>query len=206
MLIKICGMREAANIGAVGALKPDMMGFIFYESSPRYAGNLNPEVMRVLDPEIQKTGVFVNADLEDVLVIVERYNISVVQLHGKESPDLCRELGKRGFKVIKAIGIEQANDLEQCRLYEDCCDGLLFDTKSPRHGGTGQGFDWNILKDYKGKLPFLLSGGISSDDVEKIKLFQHPRFAGIDLNSRFEIVPGEKNVGLLSDFMEKLKQ
>lgn len=205
MLIKVCGMKEPGNIAAIAVLHPDMLGFIFYPASPRYAGNLPPEAIAVLPPDIRKVGVFVNADESTLLGFVERYNIQIIQLHGTESPEFCRKLGNRGFRVIKAVGIQEAEDFKGCNKYEGCCDMLLFDTKSPKYGGTGQAFDWKLLENYQGELPFLLSGGISRTDALKIRGFKHSRFAGVDLNSRFEIGPGMKDYQLLSAFVEELR-
>ncbi|MBD9180532.1 MAG: phosphoribosylanthranilate isomerase [Odoribacter splanchnicus] len=206
MLIKVCGMREPGNIAAVASLCPDMLGFIFYPLSPRYAGNLLPEAVHVLPPDIQRTGVFVNEEEAVILGIAERYRIDTIQLHGAESPEFCRKFRDKGFRVVKAIGIGGTEDLEACGKYEGCCDMLLFDTKSPKHGGTGRGFDWELLGNYRGKLPFLLSGGIGPADALRIKAFGHTRLAGIDLNSRFEIAPGVKDYELLSAFMEELRR
>lgn len=205
MLIKVCGMREPGNMAAIAALCPDMLGFIFYPLSPRYAGNLLPEAVCMLPPDIQRTGVFVNAGETVINEIVERYNIGVVQLHGVESPEFCRKFRDKGFQVVKALGIGEVADLETCVAYEGCCDMLLFDTKSRKYGGTGQAFDWKLLETYRGELPFLLSGGISPADALSIKAFRHPRFAGIDLNSRFETEPGIKDYELLSAFIRELR-
>lgn len=205
MLIKVCGMREPENMAAVASLGPDMMGFIFYPLSPRYAGGLPPEAVQALSPGIQSVGVFVNEDETVVLDTVERYNIPVVQLHGAESPEYCRKFREKGFRVVKAIGIGTEEDLRLCEVYEDCCDMLLFDTKSRKHGGTGQAFDWRLLEDYRGSLPFMLSGGIGPDDILRVKAFRHARFAGIDLNSRFETAPGMKDDKRLSAFIKELR-
>ena len=205
MLIKVCGMREPGNIAAVAALHPDMLGFIFYSSSPRYAGELSPADVISLPADIQKAGVFVNADKAEIFDIVERYSMTVVQLHGAESPEFCRAFREKGFRVVKAIGIEREEDFKLCDRYEGCCDMLLFDTKSRKYGGTGEAFDWGLLENYRGRLPFLLSGGIGVADILRIKAFRHSRFAGIDLNSRFETAPGLKDVELLADFLEGLR-
>lgn len=205
MLIKVCGMKDTANMAAVGALKPDLMGFIFYKPSPRYVGELSPEALEVVSSEIRKVAVFVDEALENILFTVARYNIDTVQLHGRETPELCQALARNGLKVIKAVGIEETVDVEVASVYEHCCDSLLFDTKSPTYGGTGRPFDWNVLEYYRGNLPFLLSGGIAATDIGKIKRFQHPRFSGIDVNSRFEVVPGIKDTHLLGAFIRELR-
>lgn len=205
MLVKICGMKEPENILAVAGLHPDMMGFIFYPASPRYAGGLRSEDTLVLPENIQKTGVFVNEKPDRILVIAEKYRLDVVQLHGDESVACCEKLRLAGLQVIKAFGISESRDFRKVSAYEGKCDWLLFDTRiRTAYGGTGKSFDWNLLSDYRGEIPFLLSGGIASSDVCKIRQIRHPAFAGVDLNSCFETVPGIKDVVRLAQFMKCL--
>lgn len=201
MLIKVCGMREADNIAEVDSLGIDLMGFIFYEESPRFVGSL-PEI---LPQNAGRVAVFVNGNYEIIKQKAESIKAGYVQLHGDESPQLCRSLRKEGFSVIKAFRIGSAGDLEQCAVYENCCDFFLFDTKTPRYGGSGLTFDWQILKSYTGNTRFFLSGGISENDAETLNTLQHPKLAGIDLNSRFEICPALKDSKKLSQFINRLK-
>lgn len=204
MLIKICGMREPDNIRAVASLRPDMMGFVFYPFSPRYAGKLEGKTVAALPEKIERVGVFVNENPEGLMKITERYGIHTIQLHGDETPECCRLYRNRGYKVIKALGIETEEDLCRTSDYTADCDLLLFDTRSQLYGGTGQAFDWEILKEYRGKIPFLLSGGISEQSSGELGQFRHPCFAGIDLNSRFETIPGRKDTERLSRFLHSL--
>ncbi len=206
MLVKVCGMADSRNMLQVAALKPDMLGFVFYPTSPRYAGYLPEKEVKTLDEDILRVAVFVNEEADKMEHTACRYGISVLQLHGNETPDLCGEMRMRGFKVIKALGVETAGDFRMLPVYEKSCDWFLFDTKSKKYGGTGQKFSWSLLRAYRGELPFLLSGGIGVEDVEKIEeVKENEKFAGVDLNSRFEKVPGVKDTGLLIRFMEKLK-
>ena len=108
--------------------------------------------------------------------------------------------------MVKAFNIATASDLEQTKAYEGLVDYFLFDTKATLPGGSGQQFDWSILEAYKGETPFLLSGGIGPDDAERVKSFRHPRCAGIDLNSRFEVAPALKDVKKLKEFLEKIQE
>ena len=201
MLVKVCGMRDQENIRNVAALKPDMMGFIFYASSPRFAGNLDPDILLSLPKDICKVGVFVNASACEVKEMVERYNINVIQMHGDETPDFCGYWKKKGYKVVKALGIGTADDLKEVENYIPVCDFLLLDKKSRLYGGSGQKFDWDIIKEYKGTLPFLLSGGVAPEDILQLRRLNHPAFAGVDLNSRFEKSPGVKDIVVLKQFM-----
>jgi phosphoribosylanthranilate isomerase len=206
MKIKVCGMRNPDNITELAKLSIDYMGLIFYPKSPRYIGELNPQILDILPSHIDKIGVFVDEELDTVLEQIEKYGFILVQLHGQESPQYCREcwnLSNAG--VIKAFNISSVDDFEQTKTYEGICNYFLFDTKTSQHGGSGQKFDWSILEAYTGNTPFFLSGGISSDDVEAIKKIEHPRLYGIDINSRFEIEPGSKKIELIDKFIKELR-
>ncbi|MDR0732662.1 MAG: phosphoribosylanthranilate isomerase [Dysgonamonadaceae bacterium] len=200
MKIKVCGMKYPENIRELAHLPIDMMGLIFYEKSPRYAGNLPASELRFVPPNIQKVGVFVNASAEDIVAVIREYDLQIVQLHGDESPDFCREIKKQGIKVIKAFPIEKITDFEKCNLYENACDYFLFDTKTSQYGGSGKKFDWGILALYNSETPFILSGGVNVEDAESIRKIRHPKLYGVDLNSRFETRAGEKDLEKLRGF------
>jgi phosphoribosylanthranilate isomerase len=206
MLLKICGLKYPENIKAVANLKPDFMGFIFYPKSPRYAEPLDSAVLNDLPATIKKIGVFVNEDLENILTIAYKYKLDGLQLHGTELVDMCRELKKLGYVVIKAFPIAEAYNFKVTKSYEGVCDFFLFDTKTDAYGGSGVKFNWQMLKEYTGDTPFLLSGGIAADDAEAIQKIEHPKFAGIDLNSKFEVKPGLKNISLLKDFITNFQK
>jgi len=205
MKMKICGMKIPENIKAVAALEPDLMGFIFYSKSPRYAEPLDLVTLNSLPKSIKKIGVFVNESLEDILTIATKYNLDGVQLHGTELVMMCNELRKAGFIVIKAFPVAEAYNFKVTKSYEGACDYFLFDTKTDAYGGSGLKFNWGMLEEYVGETPFLLSGGIASDDSEAILKINHPKFAGIDLNSKFEVKPGLKNVELLRGFLKEIR-
>ena len=229
MIIKVCGMRDADNIREVSELDIDMMGFIFWKDSPRFvrmisshAGiipdyseeRLNRNSGKVVDDQhrIKRVGVFVDDMPQTIVTRIYNYELDYVQLHGEEScimiDNLRRTLEpdiRTGVKIIKTISVSSAEDIEKTKEYEGCVDLFLFDTKCPTIGGSGDKFDWSVLSAYKGNVPFLLSGGIGMDDVDKIKSFQHPQFAGVDVNSCFETEPGVKDVEKLRLFIEKLR-
>ncbi|MDR3651395.1 MAG: phosphoribosylanthranilate isomerase [Paludibacter sp.] len=204
-LIKICGMKFPENIQAVAVLKPDFMGFIFYPKSPRFAEPLDIATLKALPKSIKKIGVFVNENLENILTIAYKYDLDGVQLHGTELVDMCTELKKVGYIVIKAFPIAEAYNFKVTKDYEGACDYFLFDTKTDAYGGSGLKFNWKMLDEYLGETPFLLSGGIAADDAEAILKIEHKKFAGIDLNSKFELKPGLKNIDLLKSFILELK-
>lgn len=201
-------MREPANIRQVATLGIDWMGFIFYPKSPRYIAHEGFKMRRGEEGKLpcRKVGVFVNAPLEEMLMATSDYQLDYLQLHGHESPDTCYALQKRGIAVIKAFAISSSEDLEKTNEYEGRVDYFLFDTQCEGFGGSGRSFDWSVLTAYQGETPFLLSGGISSDSMEAIRQFSHPHFAGIDLNSGFEIDPAMKDVERLKVFIAGLKK
>ena len=200
-------MKYPDNIREVSSLHPDFMGFIFYPNSPRYVGQLDAVSLTSLPTSIKKTGVFVNENLENILTAISKYNLDAVQLHGADNKKLCRKISQEAkTMVIKVFPIMDASNFRVTGDYEEVADYFLFDTKTDLYGGSGQKFNWNILQEYKGNKPFLLSGGIGADDVKAIRKIEHPKMIGVDLNSRFEIKPGLKNVALLSQFIEELKR
>lgn len=207
MKIKVCGMKIHTNIEALGQLPIDFMGLIFYSKSPRYINDLNPDSLNILSSSISKVGVFVNEDIDTLIEQVKTYKLNFVQLHGNESADYCKEVKTRqnDLHIIKAFNVADATDFEKTEDYKSVCDYFLFDTKTPQYGGSGQKFDWNILDAYKGKTPFFLSGGITVDDVQAIKKIKHPSLYALDLNSKFEIEPGIKNIELIQQFIKTLR-
>lgn len=217
MIIKVCGMREPENIRQVSALGIDWMGFIFYAGSPRAIGG-KPETGSVFSEEedraqtiqgnlpVEKVGVFVNAEVEEILQTTEKFRLDSIQLHGKETPATCRFLRKTGYKVIKAFQISSEESLKEIEPYTDCTDYFLFDTSCKNYGGSGLRFDWSVLESYRGKTPFLLSGGIGPEQVGEVRKFHHPCLAGIDLNSKFEIYPGKKEINKLAAFIRKIRE
>lgn len=153
----------------------------------------------------KRVGVFVNEEKQSIITYADRFDLDYIQLHGNESADYCKALRNLEYKVIKAFSISSAKDLENIYEYEPHCDLFLFDTKCRNYGGSGNQFDWNILQTYKGKKGFLLSGGINLYSTRALKEFSHPRLIGYDLNSRFEISPGNKDVNRIKEFIEKLQ-
>ena len=200
-------MRDAQNIRDVEALGIDWIGMIFWPKSKRFVA----EVPSYLPKRLKKVGVFVDATLDDILQHISDYRLDIIQLHGQESPDFAKSL--KPHTIIKAFNIEKADDLIQTEKYEGIADYFLFDTRKPLRevggwlppGGTGEKFDWSVLTAYRGKTPFLLSGGIGPKDAESVKSFHHPKCVGIDLNSRFESEPGFKDINQLKTFINNMK-
>lgn len=231
MIIKVCGMREPKNVRDVENLGVDMIGFVFCADSERYVsmvssnagiipdyaygrqnGDEAPACGAAQESKPHRVGVFADDMPQNIVTRIYNYNLDYVQLHGSETavmidnlrrtvdPDICP-----GLKIIKALSIRSEQDVKRWREYEGHADMLLFDTKGCKAGGNGEHFDWTLLDVYHGNIPFLLSGGISVDDADSIRAIRHPMFAGVDLNSRFEVRPGLKDVALLREFIRKLE-
>lgn len=220
MIVKVCGLRDGENIRQVAELGVDWIGMIFWEKSPRnvtmipsHAGILPDRAMDMGDFKAKRVGIFVDEMPQSIITRVVNFKLDLIQLHGKETPTLIRNLRRTldpdirsGIQVIKAISVSCREDIAAYKNYADCVDYFLFDTKCPTVGGSGNQFDWSVLEAYDGDIPFLLSGGIGPDDAECIKAFHHPKCIGIDLNSRFEIEPALKDINKLKEFLEKVKQ
>lgn len=218
MQVKVCGMREPDNIQELLALPIDMMGFIFYPESSRYVGSQKelPNWIAAHADDfnlIKKTGVFVNAGTPDVLNAIHDYELDLVQLHGTESLGYCQELellwsasSIRKASLVKAFSIDETFDFASTSAYEAYCTFFVFDTKGAGFGGTGQQFDWALLEKYTGSTPFLLSGGIAPESVSAILNLEHPLLMGVDINSKFEIAPGLKDVERVGRFVQQIKQ
>lgn len=203
MRIKVCGLKDPENIKQVAGLKPDYMGFIFYPASKRFVGS--DFEMPVVSPEIKKVGVFVNAKADYIIDTIDRYKLDMIQLHGDEKPDFC-EVMSHLIKVTKAFGVNEVFDLKTVDAYENCCDYFLFDTKTSEYGGSGKQFDWEIIKKLHFDIPFFISGGIGIDDITKISDLrsQYSNLFAVDVNSKFEIEPGLKDIGKLEEFNSSL--
>jgi len=204
MKLKICGMKYQDNITEIASLQPDYLGFIFHEPSPRNFEGSIPE----LSKSIKKVGVFVDEKVEYIAQQIEKHKLSVIQLHGHETPEMCRLLKSTKAQVIKVFSIKDEFDFEILTPYEDVCDFFLFDTKGKLPGGNGYVFDWNVLTNYPSTKPFFLSGGIGLDQLEKLKEFLNNEASkycyAIDVNSRFEIEPGLKIIEKLKEFKNKI--
>ena len=209
MNIKVCGITEMKQLQQLDGLDIDYAGLIFYKNSPRYIGEkLSKNDLKNADFDLKKVGVFVNADLSDVLDAIDDYGLDAVQLHGTETPEMCDDLSTE-VEVIKTFLVNGDVDIDKLvGPYDAVCDYYLFDTKPPTNaefGGTGNQFDWNILMKAKIEKPFFLSGGIRPDDAAKLKAFKHPDLFGADINSKFESSPGVKDMKLVLQFKQGLK-
>lgn len=235
MVIKVCGMRDARNIREVSQLGVDMIGMIFYPKSPRYvemqsshagiipdyakedigasdSSGSSSESVSTSSKSPARVGVFVDDMVQNIVTRVVNYHLDYVQLHGNEPREMCENLRstldpdiRPGIKIIKAISVSDASDIQKYKEYVGAVDLFLFDTKCKTVGGSGQQFDWQVLEQYDGEVPFLLSGGIGPEDASRLHAFHHPKCIGIDLNSHFEIEPGVKDVEKLKGFLNEIQ-
>lgn len=217
--LKICGLTKLGQIRELVALKIDFLGFIFYEKSPRYVLNhLNLDEISEIDHQ-GKVGVFVNENIDKIIEFAEKADLDLIQLHGDESEDFILELRQKlnpEIKIIKVIRVgNQISDFrfQTKKIFDSAqtdnqqptiINYLLFDTDSKAFGGTGKSFDWNILNDIEIPLPYFLSGGISLENFHQLKTINQQPFA-LDINSKFEIEPGIKDLKKIKEFINKFK-
>ena len=196
-------MRERDNLAELAEkVNPDFTGFIFHPKSPRYFLDGTEEIPDEILPE-NRVGVFVNATKAEVLGLARMFQLNNIQLHGNETHEFCKAIIDEGFTVIKAFGIKEIEDFDQLGKYVKSCHYFLFDTKTNDYGGSGKKFNWAMIDQVKIQKPFFLSGGVDSVDVKEIKNLKNQPFA-IDINSRFEINPGKKDIEKIKLFKQKL--
>lgn len=206
-------MQNPENVSSLLALKPDFIGFIFYNKSKRFVTDF-PQIQ--FPRETKKVGVFVNEDIDEVLAKVAAFKLDLVQLHGDETPEYCTKLVtdlistplNHQIKIIKAFSVDETFDFDLSEPYKNQCDYFLFDTKGKDYGGNGVKFNWEILQNYKGETPYFLSGGIGLEDKDELLSFllkqESKKCYAIDINSRFEDSPGMKNIDKLKEFKNNL--
>ena len=200
MKLKVCGMKFSENISEIESLKPDFMGFIFYKKSKRFFN----ESKLILNDKINRVGVFVNQEINEVIDNIKKYKLDYVQLHGEEDVRYCLSI-KSICKVIKVFKIDDTFNFDKVKKFENVSDYYLFDTKTNLHGGSGKKFNWEILKNYNSKKYFFLSGGISENDIEEIKKIRkiYP-IIGIDINSKFELPNLKKDRAKIKSLIKKI--
>ncbi|MBN2452844.1 MAG: phosphoribosylanthranilate isomerase [Candidatus Omnitrophica bacterium] len=202
-LIKICGIMNKVDAVRAAELGVDMLGFVFYKKSRRYVDPAAVrEIINELPDSIRKVGVFVDEDQRKVRAIAEDSGVDTLQFHGSETPWYCADF-KGDYKVIKAFRLKGAEDLKTVNDYD--VDFVLLDNySSDSVGGTGEAFDWNILKDYEFLHPEILSGGLNPENVTKALADVIPY--GVDVSTGVEDSPGKKNFELMKRFVEAVRK
>jgi phosphoribosylanthranilate isomerase len=197
LLVKICGLKTPEALDVALEAGADMVGFVFFPPSPR---NLEFETARALGDRVkgraQKVALSVDADDDLLAASIEALNPDLLQLHGHESPERVLAIKSR-FKrpVMKAIAVEDRQDLAAIPIYAKVADRLLFDARAPREatrpGGLGRTFDWRLLQRLDPGVPFMLSGGLDAGNVtDALRITRAP---GVDVSSGVERSPGEKD-------------
>jgi phosphoribosylanthranilate isomerase len=209
MRIKVCGMTGLGQIRALDAMGVEFAGLIFYPKSPRYVKRFHLSAIDLKREKLQinRIGVFVNAEADEILRTVDEWRLHMVQLHGDETPKFCEHISNN-ITTVKAFRIGPDENIDwKIHPYREAADMFLFDTVGVNYGGTGQQFDWSLLGKAAIRKPFFLSGGIGPDDADRVKAFaaEHKDLFAADVNSRFESSPGVKDMELLRNFVEQLK-
>lgn len=211
MRVKVCGMTDLRQMHQLGEMGVEFAGMIFYHKSPRFVlKHLNGEMVKRAKLKVYKVGVFVNASYDEILNHVENFGLDMVQLHGDETPRFCEKVSDY-IQTIKAFRIgEDENIPWKVKDYYESCDMYLFDTLGAGYGGTGKKFNWEVLKEAAINKPYFLSGGIEPGDAEAVKTFVNEEAAknlfALDVNSKFEVSPGVKDMGLVRSFVEEVRK
>jgi len=209
MRVKVCGMTQVEQVEQLPGLGATFAGFIFYPKSPRYVFRYLTTTDLRKQNNINKVGVFVNASVDEVLLMVDECRLHMVQLHGDETPRQCEKIADY-VSVVKAFRISETDNIEwMIRPYMDSCDMFMFDTMGSGYGGTGKKFDWTMLRGLSVGKPFFLSGGIEPGDESNLKEFAEDPVSkalfAVDINSRFELSPGVKDMEKVGRFIKELQ-
>jgi len=206
MQIKVCGITNIEAANAIANAGANYIGFIFYPSSKRYAlTSLSLEDIAAFKPvNAKKVGVFVNETTEKLIEIATKAELDMIQLHGDEDASYCATI-QAAFPVIKVFRVSK--NVPDFALFEKVASYYLFDTDSALYGGTGQHFNWELIKKTNFNKPFFLSGGIGINDVQGIQVLKAATagkdLVALDLNSKFETSPGIKNIELIKTFIDE---
>ena len=208
MRVKVCGITQEEQLVKLPETGATFAGLIFYPKSPRYVLRQMTTSQIKKESNVNKVGVFVNASVEEVLHMVDECRLHMVQLHGDETPRYCEKIADY-ISVVKAFTITDSDNIGwRIKDYMEVCDMFMFDTEGAGYGGTGKKFDWGKLHDVAVGKPYFLSGGIEPTDVEKLKAFSKlPEAKGlfaIDINSKFELLPGVKDMDNIKKFIQQL--
>lgn len=210
MKLKVCGNILPEQVKTFDDLGIDMAGFNFYPASPRYMRQkISPEKMKQLKGKFARVGIFVNARYDELVRTVEEYRLDMVQLSGDETPEYCAKITDF-ISVIKVFRLAGKENLDPLTIpYKNVCDFFMFDTAGTGYGSTGKKFNWKLLEKAPPSKPYLLSGGIEAGDVEKIKALKAgpagAKLFAVDVNSKFEMGAGVKDMHKLKQFIEDLK-
>ncbi len=209
MRVKVCGITEEDQLQQLNGIGATFAGLIYYPKSPRYAlRHMTTSQIKKVN-NVNKVGVFVNATIDEVLHMVDECRLHMVQLHGDESARYCEKIADY-ISVVKAFRVSESDNIQwRIQEYMNVCDMFLFDTEGAGYGGTGKKFNWYKLKNVQVGKPYFLSGGIEPDDAQKLKDFaaqpEAKALFAVDINSKFEISPGHKDLDKVKTFIQALQ-
>ncbi|MES2431264.1 MAG: phosphoribosylanthranilate isomerase [Bacteroidota bacterium] len=210
MRVKVCGITLEEQLKKLPEIGAAFAGFIFYPKSPRYVLRHMTTSQIKKENNVNKVGVFVNASIEEVLQMVDECRLHMVQLHGDETPKYCEKIADY-ISVVKAFRVSETDNIGyRIQEYMNVCDMFMFDTEGAGYGGTGKKFDWNKLKGTTIGKPYFLSGGIEPTDASQLVKFKETpegkALFAIDINSKFELTTGVKDLDLIQKFTEQLNK
>jgi phosphoribosylanthranilate isomerase len=217
MRLKVCGMTRLDQIMQLDEWGVQFAGLIFYPKSPRYIKKFHLSAIDLKREKmnINRVGVFVNESLDEILRTVDSWRLHMVQLHGDETPKFCEQVSNH-VNTIKAFRVGEGDNVEwKIYPYHEFTDMYLFDNgwagnasqdKAAVYGGSGVHFDWSVIDKVSINKPYFLSGGISPSDAAKLKEFAgaHKDMFAADVNSRFEVAPGDKDMVKIKSFLDEL--
>jgi phosphoribosylanthranilate isomerase len=208
MKVKVCGITSVEQLNDLQEIGVDYAGFIFYEKSPRYveAHLLTGDQVKKAELSINKIGVFVNANEKQILKMVDEWGLDMVQLHGEESPVFCENISNH-VKTIKAFRVNEQELISyKIEPYLNAVDYFLYDAMGEQYGGTGNQFNWDVIAEANISKPFFLSGGIGPSDISSIHSYaaNDMNCFAVDVNSKFELYPGKKDMNLVKSFYNSL--
>jgi phosphoribosylanthranilate isomerase len=209
MRVKVCGITQEEQLVQLPDAGVSFAGFIFYPKSPRYVLRHMTTSQIKKENKLNKVGVFVNASVEEVLHMVDECRLHMVQLHGDETPKFCEKIADY-ISVVKAFRFSETDNIGyRIQEYMDYCDMFMFDTEGVGYGGTGKKFNVEKLQGVQVGKPYFLSGLIDPEDATRLNEFaQLPEakaLFAIDISTKFEVLPGIKNIEMIKAFTRQLK-
>jgi len=205
---KICGLNDPEAVRAAVEGGAAFVGFVFYPPSPRaLSPDRAAELAAIVPASVGKVGLFVDAGDDEIDAVTAQVTLDMLQLHGAETPERAAELRTRtGLRVMKAISVAAASDVERATLYYDSADWLMFDAKPPKDmsgalpGGNALAFDWLLLKGWDFPLPWMLAGGLDAGNVQEAVRLSGAHF--VDTSSGVESRPGVKDPERIRAFLK----
>lgn len=209
MRVKVCGITQEEQLVQLPDVGVSFAGFIFYPKSTRYALRHMTTSQIKKENKINKVGVFVNATVDEVLFMVDECRLHMVQLHGDETPKFCEKIADY-ISVVKAFRFSETDNIGwRLQEYMNYCDMFMIDTEGVGYGGTNKKLDLKKMDRVVAGKPYFLSGLIDPGDAESLNEFSDKPEAkamfAIDISTKFEVMPGIKDIGLIKNFIQKLK-